>query len=96
MNDFKKIRNNLIDMLEDLDESLGGIANQSEQVDELAHKSIEPVAKQISSTEKESSKNEIEKIKQAISGIDNGTYGICLICGLAIKNSTLKKIKSEY
>ncbi len=89
MNDFKEIRSDLINMLEVLDERLGNITNDEDLPDESTTRAYED-NEALGFFEK-TSIEEIEKIKQAISGIDSGTYGICLTCGLVIKKEQLHR-----
>ncbi|MCF6252958.1 MAG: TraR/DksA C4-type zinc finger protein [Methylococcaceae bacterium] len=94
MEDFKYVRENLIDMLEDLDERLEKITDNVKQLDEHIAKDFEqPITGKDNDESPDSLENEarieIEKIQQAISRIDKGTYGICLSCGQAIKKERL-------
>jgi len=82
--EFKQVRENLLDMLEDIDDRLSKISDHTIASDsppiidtDKQPNVIENDAKSIHS--------EINDIKRAISQIDNGTYGICLSCGQAIK-----------
>jgi len=82
MEGFKQVRESLIDMLEELDERL----------EKIAHDDVEHGGEmdEIGILDKdEDTTGEIEKIKQAISQIDAGSYGICLQCGQAIKKEQL-------
>jgi len=84
VNEFKPVRENLLDMLEDIDDRLSKIADNALASDEpsmpdAGDQSMEAANKQ------ESMRSEINDIKRAISQIDSGTYGICLSCGQAIK-----------
>ncbi len=78
-------------MLEDLDEQLGDISEDKENTAEPDSKAEQQDANQHSDDLKSSNNVQIEKIKQAISGIDSGTYGICMICGQPIKKEQLKQ-----
>lgn len=85
MEDFKQIRENLLDMLEDLDDRLSTITGDVKSADTPT-----PSLKndELLDTVDESTQT-TNQIKQAISRIEDGTFGICLNCGQAIKKSTL-------
>lgn len=91
MNDLKKTRNNLINMLEDLDERLGDINTEPEQLSESGPKTLKNKENQSPISFEHVNMNEIERIKQAISSIDSGSYGICLKCGQSIKKEQLNR-----
>jgi len=82
--EFKQVRENLLDMLEDIDDRLGKVAEENEVDKYSSVNRDEPE----SSLEK-SMRNDIANIEQAISQIDSGTYGICLNCGQPIKKEFL-------
>ena len=97
MEDFKHVRENLIDMLEDLDERLEKITDNVKQLDEPITKNLEQPAVETENNEssdslENSARAEMEQIQRAISRIDKGTYGICLNCGQAIKKERLNNI----
>jgi len=95
--EFKQVRENLIDMLEDLDDRLEKITDDVKHLDQPVAKDF---AEQATETENDevldalgnSARNEMEKIKLAISRIDSGTYGLCLSCGQPIKKDRLSVI----
>lgn len=94
MEEFKQVRESLIDMLEELDERLKNIThNDIKHFDESIDKDLDTSNEDIAPP-KEGNINiaddEIEKIKLAISQIDEGCYGICLECGKAIKKEQLE------
>ena len=97
MKEFKQVRENLIEMLEDLDDRLGKISDDVKHLDQPLAKDF---AEQATETENDevldalgnTTRNEMEKIKLAISRIDSGTYGICLSCGQPIKKDRLNAI----
>jgi RNA polymerase-binding transcription factor DksA len=83
--EFKKVRENLLDMLEDIDDRLSKVAEDEPAADHLA-----VVDSNVPETCLEDSmRSEIANIEQAISQIDSGTYGICLSCGQPIKKGFL-------
>jgi len=95
--EFKQVRKNLLDMLEDLDDRLGKITDDSPPNDQPVTKTFEQGDIETDSDKTElgsedTMRNEINNIEQAISQIDNGTYGICLNCGQAIKKEYLKTV----
>jgi len=65
-------------MLEEIDERLSKITNDTKTDDRLAVKNDE-----------DSMLSEVRHIKRVISQIDSGTYGICLSCGNTIKKEYL-------
>ncbi len=90
MEDFKHVRENLLEMLEGLDERLEKITDNVKQLDEpIANDFPQPAIKRENNGPEDSLVNatriEMEKIQQAISRIDGGTYGVCLSCGQTIK-----------
>ncbi len=92
MEGFKQARESLIDMLEELDERLENITHSdkkhpNESIDKDFDISNEDIAPP---QEGNKADDKIEKIKQAISQIDEGCYGICLECGKAIKKEQLE------
>jgi RNA polymerase-binding transcription factor DksA len=90
--DFKQIRENLLEMLEGLDDRLSSITDSDTSQAKVFEKNND-----VFSNSKEENIDDVEvsnlkameKIKQAISNIDQATYGICLICGQAIKTERL-------
>lgn len=97
MSQYQQVRNNLIDMLEELDERLTKITSDVKHEDQSLEKDFEEQATaaendQVLDALGNSARVEVEKIKQAISRIDAGTYGICASCGEAIKPERLAAI----
>lgn len=89
MNEFKQVRESLLDMLEEIDERLGKITESTISKDFSDPVTDEQGSSKSKVSPKNSRHNEIKHITQAISQIDNGTYGICLICGQPIKRERL-------
>ncbi len=94
MKEYQEMRHHLITMLEELDDRLGKITDDVKQTDNLSDPDFSEQAIEVETGEVldafgNSARNEIEKIKQAISKIDSGTYGICLICGQPIRKERL-------
>ena len=88
MEKYKQVRESLLDMLEGLDSSLGEIIEEPAHAEKtVSNQSI--AIDTDTTTESNTTHDEIKKIKQAISRIDSGTFGICLICGQTIKKEQL-------
>ncbi len=95
MKEFKQVREGLLDMLEDLDERLTKITDNSElesgtDIDDGSEELSNSASNEVDDDhEGHAMRNEMNRIKQAISKIDSGTYGICLSCGQPIKREYL-------
>lgn len=94
MKDYQQVRGHLLDMLEELDERLGKITDDVRHADQpldqdFSEQAVETENDQVLDALGNVTRSEVEKIKQAISRIDAGTYGICLICGEPIKKERL-------
>ena len=94
MKDYEEVRGNLIAMLEDLEERLGNITEDVKHTDKpldqnFSEQAVETENDQVLDALGNTTRDEIEKVKQAISRIDGGSYGICLICGKLIKKERL-------
>jgi DnaK suppressor protein len=97
MKEYEEIRRSLIEMLEELDERLTKITEDVKHSDEPLEKDF---AEQVTQTENDevldylgnTTRMEIEKIKQAITRIDSGEYGICAVCGEPINKERLKAV----
>ncbi|MBL6987882.1 MAG: TraR/DksA family transcriptional regulator [Methylobacter sp.] len=94
MNEYEQVRHNLIDMLEDLDDRLAKITHD---VKEPLDKDFEEQATQAENDEVldnlgNAARTEIEMVKQAITRIDKGEYGLCEVCGQPISKERLKVI----
>lgn len=97
MSEYNEVRDNLIDMLEDLDKRLSKITEDVRHTDEPLSKDFEEQAVQTENDEVldflgNATRLEIEKIKQAINRIDQGMYGICENCGEPINQARLKAL----
>ncbi len=97
MNDFKQVRENLIELLEELDGRLKHITDDVKHLDsplskDFAEQAVEAENDEVLDALGNSTRTEIEKIKKAILRIDGGTFGICLSCGQPIKKERLKAI----
>lgn len=97
MKEYREVRNHLIDMLEELDDRLSKITNDVRHVDnppehDFSEQAVEAENDEVLDALGNAARDEVEKIKQAISRIDAGTYGICLICGEPIKKERLSAL----
>src|SRR5690242_9162834 len=94
MKEYEEVRNSLIEMLEDLDDRLDKITHD---VKEPLDKDFEEQATQQENDEVldslgNAARTEIEMVKQAISRIDKGQYGLCEVCGEPIGKERLKAV----
>ncbi len=97
MKEHKEARDELIDMLEDLDGRLGKITEDVKHTDQPLSQDFE---EQATETENDqvldqlglSARSMITKIKRALTKIDKGGYGICAECGKPIPAERLKAV----
>ena len=94
MKEYEEVRDQLLNMLEELDDRLGKITNDVRHVDNPLSKDFSEQATEAENDEVidaigNATRAEVEKIKQAIVRIDAGTYGICQGCGEPIKPERL-------
>lgn len=94
MKDYQEVRVHLLDMLEELDDRLSKITDDVRHADKPLEQDFSEQATETENDEVldalgNAARDEVEKIKQAISRIDAGTYGICLICGEPIRKERL-------
>ncbi|MGR9046500.1 MAG: TraR/DksA family transcriptional regulator [Gammaproteobacteria bacterium] len=97
MNDYEEVRNNLIAMLEELDERLIKITEDVKHSEEPLPKDFAEQAVQTENDEVldflgNATRNEIDQVKQAISRIDKGGYGVCERCGEPIRKERLNAL----
>jgi len=85
--EFKQVRENLLDMLEDIDQGLSKITDDSTVTDKVVTKDLQDLS--IKQDNQDSIVSDIDNIKRALSQIDSGTYGLCLNCGQTIKKEHL-------
>lgn len=95
--EYQDVRDQLLDMLEELDDRLGKITEDVRHVQEplardFSEQATETENDQVLDALGNVTRDEIEKIRQAISRIDAGTYGICLRCGEPIKKERLAAV----
>lgn len=94
MKEYKEVRDNLISMLEELDDRLSKITDDVKHIEkplaqDFSEQAVETENDEVLDALGNSARDEVEKIKQAISRIDAGTYGICLNCGEPIRKERL-------
>ena len=97
MKEYEEVRSNLIAMLEELNLRLSRITNNVKHADVPLEKDFAEQAAQNENDEVmdylgNSARTEIEMIKQAITRIDNGQYGICQVCGEPISKERLEAL----
>ena len=97
MKEYEEVRSNLIAMLEELNLRLSRITNNVKHADVPLEKDFAEQATQKENDEVmdylgNSARTEIEMIKQAITRIDNGQYGICQVCGEPISKDRLEAL----
>ena len=97
MKDYQEVRQNLLDMLEELDDRLTRITHDVKHEDQpldadFSEQAVEVENDQVMDALGNSARVEVEKIRQAISRIDAGTYGICQGCGEGIRTERLAAI----
>ncbi|WP_327036932.1 TraR/DksA family transcriptional regulator [Methylomarinum vadi] len=95
---YDDVRSNLIDMLEDLDERLKKITGDVRQspARDFLERAEETDNDLEFNASGDATRDEIDKVKQAISRIDSGTYGICLVCGQPIKKERLQAMPYSF
>lgn len=94
MKEYQEVRGHLLDMLVELDERLGKITDDVRHVEhpldqDFSEQAVEAENDQVLDALGNATRSEVEKIKQAISRIDSGSYGVCLLCGEPIKKERL-------
>jgi RNA polymerase-binding protein DksA len=97
MKEYDSVRQQLFEMLEELDERLGKITADVQHIDEPLAQDFEEQATQTENDEVldflgNSARIEREMITQALARIDKGEYGICELCGETISHERLKAI----
>ena len=97
MKEYEEVRSNLIAMLEELNLRLARITNNVKHSEMPSEKDFAEQATQNENNEVmdylgNSARTEIEMIKQAITRIDHGQYGICQVCGEPISRERLEAL----
>ena len=94
LQEFKKVRNQLIDMLEELDDRLNKITDDVKHPEAPLSKDFAEQATELENNEVldaigNSTRAELTEVRQAIDRIDKGSYGICVACGQPIREKRL-------
>ncbi|MDD4913945.1 MAG: TraR/DksA family transcriptional regulator [Methylococcales bacterium] len=94
MKDYQEVREQLINMLKELDERLDRISADIRRVDkpleqDFSEQAVETENDEVLDALGDTTREEAEQIKQAISRIDAGSYGICTSCGAVIGQDRL-------
>ncbi len=97
MKEYEDVRDQLLNMLEELDDRLGKITDDVKHSDtplaqDFSEQATETENDEVLDALGNAARSEVEKIKEAISRIDAGTYGICLGCGEPIKKERLAAV----
>ena len=97
MSEFEEVRDTLCEMLEELNDRLAKITDDVRHSDEPIEKDFSEQVTQNEDNEVKdflgnAARKEINMIKQAITRIDKGEYGVCQVCGEAINIERLKVI----
>lgn len=97
MSEYNEVRNNLIEMLEELDERLTKISDDVKHTDQELEKDFAELATQSENNEVldalgNATRIEIAQVRQAIGRIDSGDYGLCENCGQVIKAERLNAL----
>ena len=97
MSDFEEVKLVLHEMLAELDERLAKITEDVKHSDAPIEKDFSEQVTQNENNEVQdylgnSARAEIAMIKQSLSRIDSGEYGVCQVCGEPINIERLKVI----
>lgn len=95
MSEYHEVRQNLLEMLEELDERLSKITEDVRRTDEPLSQDFGEQAVQTENDEVldylgNSARAEMFKVRHAIDRIDEGEYGFCENCGAVINKERLK------
>jgi RNA polymerase-binding protein DksA len=93
--DYADVKKKLLEMLEELDERVAKITDHVKHVDEPIEKDFAEQATQAENNEVmdylgNAAQMEIIQIKQALTRIDSGNYGLCEVCGEGIREERLQ------
>jgi RNA polymerase-binding transcription factor DksA len=97
MKEYEQVRNNLIEMLEELDDRLAKITEDIKHTHTPLEKDFAELATQSENDEVldylgNAARAERDRVKQAIARIDSGEYGICELCGEPIRKERLEAV----
>ena len=97
MKEYDEVRDNLITMLEELDDRLAKITDDVKHLEEplakdFAEQATESENNEVLDSLGNATRSEILKVRQAITRIDAGDYGFCVVCGEPIRPERLKAL----
>lgn len=97
MKEYEQVRANLLDMLEELDERLQKITDDVKHTDnplskDFAEQATETENDQVLDSLGNQAREEISQVKRALQRIDQGEYGICVVCGEPIRPERLEAL----
>ncbi len=97
MNEYEEVRNHLLEMLEELDDRLAKITADVKHENVELEKDFAELATQSENDEVidylgNAARMERDRVKEAITRIDKGEYGICELCGEPIKKERLEAV----
>jgi RNA polymerase-binding protein DksA len=97
MKEYEEVRSHLIEMLQELDERLTKITSDVKHENVPLEKDFEEMATQSENDEVldylgNAARIERDRVREAISRIDKGEYGICELCGEPIKKERLEAV----
>jgi RNA polymerase-binding protein DksA len=97
VNDYERIRVQLLEMLEEINTRLGKITEHVKHSDEPLSKDFEDQATEAENDQVldalgNSARLEAAQIEQALARIDGGEYGICIGCGGPIRKERLEAL----
>lgn len=97
MKNHEEVRENLLEMLEELNERLGKITDDVKHIKEPPAKDFAEQATEMENNEVldhlgNAARIEINQIKLALERIDRGQYGVCSVCGGPINDERLKAL----
>jgi DnaK suppressor protein len=97
MKEYEEVRSHLLEMLEELDDRLAKITADVKHEEVPIEKDFEEYITQSKNDEVldylgNAARLERERVKEAITRIDKGEYGICELCGEPIRQERLQAV----
>jgi len=97
LKNYEDVKSDLIHMLEELEGRLDNITQDVRHTEtglnpDFAEQAVEVENDDVLEALGNQTEQEIEQIKQALSRMEQGTYGICLKCGKPIRKERLKAL----
>ncbi len=97
MRDFGEVKEDLLEMLDELNERLGKITDDVKHAQEPPEKDFAEQAVEMENDEVldylgNAARMEIIQIKRALQRIEQGLYGECSVCGQPINEERLKAL----